>query len=126
VSCCGVCGTDAHIHDGEFFAKFPLIPGHEAIGKIVEMGKNVKGFSIGDRCVADVGISVRYYLLKDKPFTMSHRLHSAVTVFIVAVVMSFFVRALVLPESPWMVVSRNISNSNYFVNFWSQTLSATL
>jgi hypothetical protein len=36
-----------------------LIPGHEAIGSIVEMGKNVKGFSIGDRCVADVGITVR-------------------------------------------------------------------
>jgi NADPH:quinone reductase-like Zn-dependent oxidoreductase len=35
-----------------------LIPGHEAIGSIVKMGKNVKGFSIGDRCVADVGITV--------------------------------------------------------------------
>ena len=35
-----------------------LIPGHEAIGVIVEMGKNVKGFSHGDRCVADVGITV--------------------------------------------------------------------
>ncbi|KAJ7637108.1 chaperonin 10-like protein [Roridomyces roridus] len=57
VSCCGVCGTDGHIHDGEFISKFPLIPGHEAIGKIVEMGKNVKGFSMGDRCVADVGIT---------------------------------------------------------------------
>ena len=35
-----------------------LIPGHEAIGKVVEMGRNVKGFEIGDRVVADVGISV--------------------------------------------------------------------
>jgi D-arabinitol dehydrogenase (NADP+) len=57
VSCCGVCGTDGHIHDGEFISKFPLIPGHEAIGVIVEMGKNVTGFSHGDRCVADVGIT---------------------------------------------------------------------
>ncbi|KAK7019036.1 GroES-like protein [Favolaschia claudopus] len=57
VACCGVCGTDGHIHDGEFISKFPLIPGHEAIGTIVEMGKNVKGFSVGDRCVADVGIT---------------------------------------------------------------------
>lgn len=74
----GVCGTDGHIHDGEFIAKFPvspygappslvlisllicrcqLIPGHESIGDIVEMGKNVTGFEIGDRCVADVGIT---------------------------------------------------------------------
>lgn len=57
VSCCGICGTDGHIDQGEFISKFPLIPGHEAIGTIVAMGKNVKGFSIGDRCVADVGIT---------------------------------------------------------------------
>jgi hypothetical protein len=35
-----------------------LIPGHEAIGSVVKMGRNVKGFAIGDRCVADVGITV--------------------------------------------------------------------
>ncbi|KAI0683767.1 chaperonin 10-like protein [Cytidiella melzeri] len=57
VSCCGVCGTDGHIHEGEFIAKFPLIPGHEAIGKVVEVGKNVKNFQLGDRVVADVGIT---------------------------------------------------------------------
>jgi len=27
VKACGVCGTDLHIHEGEFLAKFPLIPG---------------------------------------------------------------------------------------------------
>ncbi|KAF8434540.1 chaperonin 10-like protein [Boletus edulis BED1] len=53
----GVCGTDAHIHDGEFISKFPLIPGHEAIGTVVAMGENVKGFEMGDRCVADVSIT---------------------------------------------------------------------
>ncbi|KAI0711384.1 GroES-like protein [Earliella scabrosa] len=57
VTLCGVCGTDGHIHEGEFISKFPLIPGHEAIGKVVEKGKNVKDFEIGDRIVADVGIS---------------------------------------------------------------------
>ncbi|KAL4259857.1 zinc-containing alcohol dehydrogenase family protein [Pleurotus pulmonarius] len=57
VACCGVCGTDGHIHEGEFISKFPLIPGHEAVGTVVELGKNVKGFEIGDRCVADVGIT---------------------------------------------------------------------
>jgi D-arabinitol dehydrogenase (NADP+) len=63
---------------GEFISKFPdisanmydshqkppqiikLIPGHEAIGSIVEIGKNVKGFSIGDWCVADVSIAVSF------------------------------------------------------------------
>lgn len=53
VKACGVCGTDLHIHDGEFIAKFPLIPGHETVGVIAAVGKNVKGFNIGDRVAAD-------------------------------------------------------------------------
>ena len=28
----GICGTDLHIHNGKFFAEFPLTPGHELIG----------------------------------------------------------------------------------------------
>ncbi|KAG1736044.1 chaperonin 10-like protein [Suillus occidentalis] len=43
-----MCGSDGYIHEGEL-----LIPGHETIGKVVEMGKDVEGFEIGDRCVAD-------------------------------------------------------------------------
>ena len=35
-----------------------LIPGHEAVGVAVEIGKDVTGFQKGDRCVADVGITV--------------------------------------------------------------------
>ncbi|CAD6571588.1 MAG: hypothetical protein CYPHOPRED_004489 [Cyphobasidiales sp. Tagirdzhanova-0007] len=36
-------------------AEFPLIPGHEVVGPIVAIGKNVKSHKIGDRVVADVG-----------------------------------------------------------------------
>jgi D-arabinose 1-dehydrogenase-like Zn-dependent alcohol dehydrogenase len=32
-----------------------LIPGHEAVGTIVAMGDEVKGFEKGDRVAADVG-----------------------------------------------------------------------
>ena len=28
----GICGTDLHIHEGDFYAAFPLIPGHEIVG----------------------------------------------------------------------------------------------
>ena len=35
-----------------------LIPGHEAVGKVVKVGSNVKDFSTGDRVVADVGVTV--------------------------------------------------------------------
>ena len=37
---CGVCGTDVHIWDGEFFPTFPLIPGHEWSGEVVAVGAN--------------------------------------------------------------------------------------
>jgi D-arabinitol dehydrogenase (NADP+) len=53
VKSCGVCGTDLHIHEGEFIAKFPLIPGHETTGVVVDMAPDVKGFEIGDRVCAD-------------------------------------------------------------------------
>ncbi|KAI4153808.1 MAG: hypothetical protein LQ340_002082 [Diploschistes diacapsis] len=54
VKACGVCGTDLHIHEGEFIARFPLIPGHEVVGVIAALGKDVKGFKVGERVVADV------------------------------------------------------------------------
>ncbi|WEW58322.1 L-threonine dehydrogenase [Emydomyces testavorans] len=53
VKACGVCGTDLHIHEGEFLAKFPLVPGHETVGVVAATGPKVKGFTIGDRVVAD-------------------------------------------------------------------------
>ncbi|EJT99239.1 GroES-like protein [Dacryopinax primogenitus] len=57
VGACGVCGTDQHIHNGEFISKFPLIPGHEVVGEIVQVGKNVHDFKPGMRAVADVGVT---------------------------------------------------------------------
>ncbi|KAI0703710.1 NADP+-dependent D-mannitol dehydrogenase [Cerioporus squamosus] len=54
VTCCGVCGTDQHIHHGEFGALvYPLIPGHEVVGVIEEVGTQVSGFAKGDRVVGD-------------------------------------------------------------------------
>ena len=35
-------------------SKFPLIPGHEAVGVIHAVGKNVKGLEVGDHAAADV------------------------------------------------------------------------
>src|SRR3954452_14486851 len=32
----GVCGTDLHIHEGDFNAVFPLIPGHELVARVSE------------------------------------------------------------------------------------------
>jgi propanol-preferring alcohol dehydrogenase len=50
VSACAVCRTDLHILDGELTeAKLPLVPGHEIVGRVEEIGDGVKGFRIGDR-----------------------------------------------------------------------------
>jgi propanol-preferring alcohol dehydrogenase len=50
VSACGVCRTDLHVVDGELpNPKLPIVPGHEIIGRVVELGEDVDRFKIGDR-----------------------------------------------------------------------------
>ncbi len=44
----GVCGTDLHIHNGDFNAVFPLIPGHELVGVVDAVGDEVTRFAIGE------------------------------------------------------------------------------
>ena len=48
---CGVCHTDLHAAAGDWPVKprLPLIPGHEGVGEVVEVGGAVKGLKIGDR-----------------------------------------------------------------------------
>ncbi len=53
VKACGLCGTDLHIHEGEFNPSFPLIPGHEFTGEISDIGSAVTGWRAGDRVVAN-------------------------------------------------------------------------
>ncbi len=53
VARCGICGTDVHIYRNEYMSAFPLIPGHEFGGVIVEVGKEVTGFQVGQRVAVD-------------------------------------------------------------------------
>jgi propanol-preferring alcohol dehydrogenase len=49
VSACGVCYTDVDIVEGRVLCKLPLIPGHQVVGRVVEVGKEYRGpVSIGD------------------------------------------------------------------------------
>jgi len=42
VDCCGVCGTDLHIMDGEFPpTPYPITPGHEFSGTVAAVGRDV-------------------------------------------------------------------------------------
>jgi L-iditol 2-dehydrogenase len=50
----GVCGSDLHLFKGTHaFRKPPAVLGHEVAGDIVEVGKNVTNFKIGDRVTVE-------------------------------------------------------------------------
>jgi propanol-preferring alcohol dehydrogenase len=50
VAACGVCRTDLHVVDGELpDPKLPLVPGHEIVGRVAEIGAGVKGLAIAQR-----------------------------------------------------------------------------
>ncbi len=50
VHACAVCRTDLHVIDGDLpNPKLPLIPGHEIVGTVVELGEGVDRFQPGDR-----------------------------------------------------------------------------
>jgi threonine 3-dehydrogenase len=48
----GICGTDVHIYNWDAWAQktvpVPMVVGHEFVGRIVEVGSNVKDFHVGD------------------------------------------------------------------------------
>lgn len=61
VKAAGVCHSDLHLWEGGYDTgegfmkvtdrgvKFPVIPGHEIVGTIHQIGKDVKGFNMGDQ-----------------------------------------------------------------------------
>jgi alcohol/geraniol dehydrogenase (NADP+) len=50
VMACGICHSDIHmIHDDWDISRYPLVPGHEVIGEVVEVGSQVTHLKIGDR-----------------------------------------------------------------------------
>jgi len=54
----GICGSDVHIYHGSSsVATYPRVIGHEIAGEIVEMGKEVNNFSVGDHVIMDPVIS---------------------------------------------------------------------
>jgi L-iditol 2-dehydrogenase len=60
VKAAGLCGTDVHMWEGtNQEGTFPFIPGHEWSGEVVEVGKDVRMVSVGDRVVAEVPIPCR-------------------------------------------------------------------
>ncbi|KAK6131313.1 hypothetical protein DH2020_034942 [Rehmannia glutinosa] len=47
---CGICHSDLHSVKNEWgSAQYPLIPGHEIVGVVTEIGSNVQKFKVGDK-----------------------------------------------------------------------------
>ncbi|CAA0807489.1 Cinnamyl alcohol dehydrogenase 4 [Striga hermonthica] len=57
VMCCGICHTDVHqIKNDLGMSKYPMVPGHEVVGEVIEVGSGVSKFRAGD--VVGVGCIV--------------------------------------------------------------------
>jgi alcohol dehydrogenase, propanol-preferring len=70
IAACGVCRTDLHVVDGELpHPKLPIVPGHEIVGRVVEMGAGVSGFTRGER----VGVPWLGYTCGVCPYCRSGR-----------------------------------------------------
>lgn len=69
VLACGVCRTDLHVLDGELpHPVFPIIPGHEIIGRVDAIGAHVTGFQLGER----VGIPWLGHTCGNCPYCLTH------------------------------------------------------
>ena len=50
VHACAVCRTDLHVVDGELpNPKLPLVPGHQIVGRVTELGAGAARFKLGER-----------------------------------------------------------------------------
>jgi len=53
----GLCGSDLHLYDGEWsLVRYPVIPGHEFAGEVMEVGADVDRSLVGRRMAVDPSI----------------------------------------------------------------------
>lgn len=54
---CGICRTELDEIEGRLMPRLPVVPGHQVIGKVSELGPSATKYKIGDR----VGVAWIYY-----------------------------------------------------------------
>jgi threonine dehydrogenase-like Zn-dependent dehydrogenase len=63
VEACGICGSDVESFDGTLRVPLPLVPGHEPLGVIEQIGDRAArrwGVDVGDRVAVETLLSCRY------------------------------------------------------------------
>ena len=55
---CGVCHSDLHTARNDWgWSYYPIVPGHEIVGRVIEVGAEVSGYKVGDHvavgCMVD-------------------------------------------------------------------------
>ena len=63
VDLAGICGSDNSLFNGKFHVPFPVIGGHEAVGRVEKLGPGVKTWTVGQR----VTIHPNYYCGECQP-----------------------------------------------------------
>jgi propanol-preferring alcohol dehydrogenase len=64
VSVCGACHTDLDEAEGRLTTKLPVVPGHQVVGTVSELGKGVTKHKVGDR----LGVTWLYSSCGQCPF----------------------------------------------------------
>ncbi len=73
VESCGICHSDLSMVDDDWgMAQFPLVPGHEVVGTISEVGDHVSHLSVGDR--VGLGWHASYCMVCDQCMSGDHNL----------------------------------------------------
>ena len=49
VAACGAYRTDLHVIEGDIPRHYPIVPGHEIVDHIRQLGSKVEGFKLGER-----------------------------------------------------------------------------
>jgi propanol-preferring alcohol dehydrogenase len=50
VAACAVCRTDLQLAEGDLAARrLPIVPGHQAVGRVEKLGRDVTGWQVGER-----------------------------------------------------------------------------
>ncbi|MCA9143295.1 MAG: NAD(P)-dependent alcohol dehydrogenase [Planctomycetaceae bacterium] len=76
VESCGICHSDLSMVDDEWgMAQFPLVPGHEVVGKVSAVGDHVTHVKVGDR--VGLGWHAGYCMMCDQCMSGDHNLCSS-------------------------------------------------